>query len=612
MARTARREATDLARTTMFTLVLSLSMAPLAQATLYDPKTFNLTNVLANQGVGYNFACRSRINAALGGADPFSQAGMNAATTLITLIPTLLTIGNLYVPRSSEAFGTSWVVGLMSAAFGLGLPVKSIGAVPQKQIIDLHHLPSIDVERIREYGKAVEGAIKTWDWPSWQVPLAELQGWYLGQSGNFVGGVIVNRAQQFRVLKARAHRYIWRNHWWYLPSIAISIVQLFLFYIMLSSTAGVTTSQPLWSCQSEINLVDSPQVGTTIWWLLASAGFAMLLRALQWCLSNHEMVYIHHLPHLSQFRALIEDPKAVTTAQELPPRYHPFRPAESITQTALLLWARIVYICKHPLLAVKATQGRRKPLVIMVHQSLEARGPLATVMTGFIQGATLLLLTAFFSVYWGGTVIDTLIMLVVLLVVVTAGRMLGLLYIRWSAHAYGFTMIECYDHDEIRGVMRLLASMPDVMVQINGAQYLWGTRVDGNKEFRRWLVAVERGEFDDDLRLGGHKEPVQPNAEAKGTSSSVNELRKSDEAMTTHSTAPSTAHSLPTSHHEAMPQTTGIDDGDSAIHPAPLRHYPTDLSGAVSPAHPAPHAAGTWPLRSHGQSAVRRDSDRSS
>lgn len=38
--------------------------------------------------------------------------------------------------------------------------------------------------------------------------------------------------------------------------------------------------------------------------------------------------------------------------------------------------------------------------------------------------------------------------------------------------------------------------MPEGLAEINGAQYLWVTRVDGHKEFRRWLVSAEKGRYD--------------------------------------------------------------------------------------------------------------------
>jgi len=452
----------------------------------------NYTNLLTNLGVGYNFSCQPTINYVLKTTDEYNKAGMNSATTLITLIPTLLTIGNLYVPRSSEAFGTSWIIGMLSAAFGLGLPVKSISAVPRRRTIDLRDLSTTDCSDLRRYGTAIQGTRR--NLPGWEIQRSELHGWFLAHHGNAIGAKIVTRTHLFRQLKARTHRYTDRDHWWYLPAAVICLLQLFLLAVAGFSTGNVTLSQPLWSCDSEFNLTTSPQVGTTVWWLVASGVFAMVLRAAQWSLSPHELVYARHLPRLNQFQGLVEDKYAITTTRELPPLYHPFRPTESITQVFLLACARIRYLLTHfknPIL------GRRRPLVVMVHLSLEARSPLMTVLTGFIQALTLLILTAFFSTYWGGTVLDALALLIILLVVVTMGRILGLVYIQWCSQAFGFTVIECYHQDEVRGVLRLLASMPDVLIEINGAQYLWGTRMDGHREFRRWLVSVEEGRFDE-------------------------------------------------------------------------------------------------------------------
>ena len=236
-------------------IVLAFLVVDLVTATDYN-------NLLLNLGLGYNFSCQPIINTVLESADEYSKAGMSSATTLITLIPALLTIGNLYVPRSSEAFATSWIIGLLSAAFGLGLPVQSIRAVPRTRVVDLRDLPKVDRDDLRRYGIAIQG--KQRDWPSWAIPLSELHSWFLAQHGNSVGWTIVNRSEDFRILKARAHRYTERNHYWYLPTVIISLVQLLLFAAAGFSTTNITLSQPLWSCASEFNLMSSPETGTTI------------------------------------------------------------------------------------------------------------------------------------------------------------------------------------------------------------------------------------------------------------------------------------------------------------------------------------------------------------
>ena len=353
------------------------------------PSYINYTNFLDNFGVGLNFSCQPVINQVLETADGYNQLGANAATNLITLIPTLLTVGNLYVPRSSEVFGTSFFVGIFSAAFGLGLPVHSISGIPRKQVIDLQRLPLPDYEQLRSYGKVVKDAIDgNPNWAARALGLSELEGWYLGLYGTVVQGFIVNRPQQFRRLKARVHRFVGRNHWWYIPSFCICILQLFFFFFILSSTASITLAQPLWSCKSDITEAASPELGTTLWWLLASAAFAIVVRTVEWMFSSHQIVRLYHLPGLSRFQHLCDDPNAITTAKQLPPSHHPIRPVESVVQTCLLAWARLIYVLKNPILAVQAAQSRRRPLIVMVHLSLQSRGPFLLVWTGFIQGLT--------------------------------------------------------------------------------------------------------------------------------------------------------------------------------------------------------------------------------
>ena len=217
--------------------------------------------------------------------------------------------------------------------------------------------------------------------------------------------------------------------------------------------------------------------------------------------------------------------------------------------------------------------------------------------SGALTPARLLVLTGFFSVYWGGTAVSTLVLLLTLLIVVTFGRMLGLLYIRWSAYAFGFTVIECYSKREIRGVLRILASMPAVMVEVNGAQYLWGARVDGDKEFRRWLVAVEKGTYDDEATLSStaipHGTVKSETQQRESSSTSVNELRKSADEE------------------EAVSQTSGVSAAISKHDPADqggLRPAPPLRSATLGSAGPAAYQTHheptrTWPLNdSHAES----------
>lgn len=100
-------------------------------------------NFGALMGIGWTVECSDAINTVLESKDEWAKAGSAAATTLMALLPTFLAFGNLFVlltpvfssfadyllsfvPRSSEVFATSGLVGLGSSLFTFGLPVQSV------------------------------------------------------------------------------------------------------------------------------------------------------------------------------------------------------------------------------------------------------------------------------------------------------------------------------------------------------------------------------------------------------------------------------------------------------------------------------------------------------
>jgi hypothetical protein len=141
---------------------------------------------------------------------------------------------------------------------------------------------------------------------------------------------------------------------------------------------------------------------------------------------------------------------------------------------------------------------RWRPVYLLIHLSTEGRNPLATLLTGFIEAILLLLLTLFFAAQWGGNLALTMVALVLLLVFITLGRALGLVYVWLSSQVWGLSVINCDSVDEIRGVLRIVCSMEEVLVRVNGATYYGGYRMDGRDQFDEFIDEYERGNFDED------------------------------------------------------------------------------------------------------------------
>jgi hypothetical protein len=147
----------------------------------------------------------------------------------------------------------------------------------------------------------------------------------------------------------------------------------------------------------------------------------------------------------------------------------------------------------------KAGAARRsRPLVILLHLSTEGRNQIKTLFTGFVEAALLFILTLFFAAQWGGNLYITAWALAFLLLFITAGRVVGILYVSYSAKVWGLHVVDCNVPEEISGCLRILCSMEKVLVTVNGANYFEGYRLDFlGKNFREWTLAYERGDFDD-------------------------------------------------------------------------------------------------------------------
>lgn len=140
---------------------------------------------------------------------------------------------------------------------------------------------------------------------------------------------------------------------------------------------------------------------------------------------------------------------------------------------------------------------RYRPLVILIHLSTSGRNVLKTLFTGLLEVVLLVVLTCFFAAQWGANLMITLYAMLILVAFITLGRMLGLIYVSLSAKVWGLHVINCDEDDEVRGVLRIICSMMDVLVLVNGATYCDGYRVDQLPAFAGWQRRYENGELDE-------------------------------------------------------------------------------------------------------------------
>ena len=401
-------------------------------------------------GVGYNVSdsYKARINDTLYNLDPFTAAGTQAATTIAALIPALLTVGNLFVPKSSEIFATSFCVGIMSAMFSLGLPVSSLSGIKSNNRFEAGSWGFKARRSIERFGqikpRAVDGTKNT---PCHRVDLAELQKW--SKEHCDPGSITDEQAATeltFSDLKKQVLLWKRRAHFSAIPAVVVACVQAVLF---------IFTIGPLYfGAGTPLLLFDGRGYWTSAW-LFVAAGVSAIFRIFMWERGSHERVKLYAMTATAQERfhwfahhdpGSTQQTPTAYVEDSMPPLYPPLL---AVIESAV--WRAIYMIV--PGLDPAQTHGRRKsamqgnlavrqknttvrkwevvwhdlrnpkqflqksfntskppaaaprwrPLYLLMHLSTSGRNPIWTLLTGLVEGFILILLTVFFAAQWGKT-----------------------------------------------------------------------------------------------------------------------------------------------------------------------------------------------------------------
>jgi hypothetical protein len=458
-------------------------------------------------GIGpkYEPKCVPGVEVALEKAPAYVQMTMQMATTLVTLLPTLLTIGKWNQAKSSEVYSTSFLVGISTAALSFSLPTTTRTGLHARQRLDLSKLPLQDTLRLRQFGekrrssKPQPGFFRRTlslaglrEMPSefgtsnaeHHIPIEELKRWSMGTHGSLQFKSLSDTVERFRTRQSLFG--IPRNFWWIVPILIFVTQGGLLLAIGLPPAYYTIVGWPVYDCTTQ----------AVTWWLLASCVLSIAFKSLSWELSEHEIVKLHLLTELelTKIRKELFHPNQESVEDGIPPLLITYiNPIKIVSRRLRPYISWLKYLIRNPFKRFKdfAFAGRRKPAVIMVHLHEEARSPVPSFVSGFVQGFILLCLTFFFGSFWGGGLAYTMAYVGTVLFVAFLGRLLGVFYVMWSAHANAFTVVNCEEPDEVRGVLRLLATTPNVMVEVNQRYYVDGRRIDHFAGFQAWLQKFE-------------------------------------------------------------------------------------------------------------------------
>ena len=350
--------------------------------------------------------------------------------------------------------------------------------------------------------------------------------------------------QHFGQIRAEVENWTKRRHWWHIPALIVASAQIVMFAIAIAPL--------LFTLGAPRFLLDCNDLWTA-YYLAVSAGVNAVIRLLMWESGYHERVKVYALSQSARraLTALVDRtegsdfPRSTNTSVELPPLYPPLlerfmyyyhgcqhavrhlfgfskvaekdalvHDMKNATRAARGKWTgRAAFASANPRkvftggfsgMRENHSARRWRPVVVLIHLASAGRNKLYTIFTGFVEAMLLLILTFFFAAHWGGNLYVTAMALIILLVFVTAGRALGVIYVMISSYVWGLHVVHCGSHEEILGTLRIICSMKDVLVMVNGATYFNGYKLDGRPEvdgepgFDEWRVQYEKGRYDGD------------------------------------------------------------------------------------------------------------------
>lgn len=126
----------------------------------------------------------------------------------------------------------------------------------------------------------------------------------------------------------------------------------------------------------------------------------------------------------------------------------------------------------------------RHPMVVVLRlisdDPFRVRHPICFVFLGLIQAMQFVFLTFLFGSIWGGTLFYTLGFVTAFMCTIFVSRAISIWLCVWLERTLGMTIIECGNATEMTTAKRILAAMPDVLVEskTDAYKYSAGYRLD--------------------------------------------------------------------------------------------------------------------------------------
>ena len=172
---------------------------------------------------------------------------------------------------------------------------------------------------------------------------------------------------------------------------------------------------------------------------------------------------------------------------------------------------------------------------------------------------------------------------------------MGLGYVQASVKTHGLHIIETQSKDQLRGCLRVLCTLTDVLVTINGAWFFEGHRLDNRPDWAHFQRCYSLGHMDEPGHLcpncGLNANLVLP----------VTNVSKAPTTTTLPMPGPLTPTSMSSQHLGRSRTRNSTSAGTSISSTSPrtsMQHGPPQQQASAPPARPSSIRRSTEPVRS--------------
>ncbi|KAF8538332.1 hypothetical protein BDD12DRAFT_981630 [Trichophaea hybrida] len=412
-------------------------------------------------GLGMPAVCEIDVNGLLGHTSEVDKCGSAAATTIFTLLPSLLTFTPLPTASIDTLFYLSPTAAFLTAGMTLGLPIQ--------------HRSTINPENIISATELAPG-----DWLE-----------FLGGQSNYLLQRIVD-IHKFRSYVAGFPPHIRTREQRVSVIYTIAYIALFcllqsgLYSILLNWIFYMDTLWIVWLCPD----ISSNVFGSWLFIAFFTAAVAKLAS---------ETAYFapFEIFHLTPLPTAISDEFFKCQTCSIMEWPTPSRIPQQRLQDVLRSLGKTCCSRRSngdsprldrslPRFSLRSVLSQalnhEHPTVVVLRLSAKSRqlSPVRTILKGYFQAMMLLSLTFLFASIVGSTLLWATLVVATIISSVSASRGLSLWISRLLVEAAQLTIIECTDNREMKGMARLLVSIPGLLIEskTDGYSYSGGYRLD--------------------------------------------------------------------------------------------------------------------------------------